>query len=119
MSVFEERGVFWWHDEAIAEGLLAPDAHVAGLLRVEENGRAVLEPDGYLPNPLHEAGIDGQILKRWAFDSFLAAPIKMHLVQAGLLDKRVLGVEKHPDAQVSEENASGDIASPDDLAQPK
>ena len=30
MSVFEERGVFWWHDEAIAEGLLAPDAHVAG-----------------------------------------------------------------------------------------
>ncbi|UTD29405.1 HEPN domain-containing protein [Bradyrhizobium sp. WD16] len=51
MSVFEERGVFWWHDEAVAEGLLAPDAHVAGLLRVEENGRAVLELDGYLPNP--------------------------------------------------------------------
>jgi hypothetical protein len=51
MSVFEERGVFWWHDEAIAEGLLAPDAHVAGLLRVEDNGRAVLELDGYLSNP--------------------------------------------------------------------
>ncbi|MGM4929648.1 HEPN domain-containing protein [Tardiphaga sp. 619_E2_N8_5] len=51
MSVFEERGVFWWHDEAIAEELLAPDAHVAGLLRVEDNGRAVLELDGYLSNP--------------------------------------------------------------------
>lgn len=51
MNVFEEGGVFWWHDEAIAEGLLAPDAHVAGLLRVEGNGRAVLELDGYLPNP--------------------------------------------------------------------
>ena len=51
MSVFEERGVFWWHDEAIAEGLLAPDTHVAGLLRAEDNGRAVLELDGYLSNP--------------------------------------------------------------------
>ncbi|ULK98497.1 HEPN domain-containing protein [Bradyrhizobium sp. I71] len=51
MSVFEGRGVFWWHDEAIAEGLLAPDAHVAGLLRIEDNGRAVLELDGYLSNP--------------------------------------------------------------------
>jgi hypothetical protein len=51
MSVFEERGVFWWHNEAIAEGLLAPDTHVAGLLHVEDNGRAVLELDGYLSNP--------------------------------------------------------------------
>jgi len=45
MSCFEQRGVFWWH-EAVAEGVLAPDADVAGLLRVEENGRAVLELDG-------------------------------------------------------------------------
>jgi hypothetical protein len=51
MSVLEQRGVFWWHDEAIAEGLLAPDAHAVGLLRVEDNGRAVLELDGYLSNP--------------------------------------------------------------------
>ena len=51
MSVLEQRGVFWWHDEAIADGLLAPDTHVAGLLRVEDNGRAVLELDGYLSNP--------------------------------------------------------------------
>jgi hypothetical protein len=51
MSVLEQRGVFWWHDEAIAEGLLAPDAHAVGLLRVEDSGRAVLELDGYLSNP--------------------------------------------------------------------
>jgi hypothetical protein len=51
MSAFEGRGVFWWHDEPIAEGLLAPDAHVAGLLCIEDNGRAVLELDGYLSNP--------------------------------------------------------------------
>jgi ApeA N-terminal domain 1 len=51
MSVLEQRGLFWWHDEAIPDGLIAPDAHVAGLLRVDDNGRAVLELDGYLANP--------------------------------------------------------------------
>lgn len=51
MSALEQRGVFWWHDEAIQDGLLAADAHAVGLLRVEDNGRAVLELDGYLPNP--------------------------------------------------------------------
>lgn len=51
MSVFEECGVFWGHDEAIAEGLLAPDTHVAGLLRIEDNGRAALGLDGCLSSP--------------------------------------------------------------------
>jgi hypothetical protein len=51
MSVLEQRGVFWWHDEAIPNGLLAPDSYIAGLLRVDESGRPVLELDGYLSNP--------------------------------------------------------------------
>ncbi len=68
---------------------------------------------------LHEAGIDGQILKRWAFDSFLSTPIKIHFVQAGLLDKSVLRVEQQPNAQAPGTNASGDAANPDDLAPPK
>lgn len=43
---------------------------------------------------LHEAGIDEQILKRWAFHSFLSAPIRIHFVQAGLLDKTALRAER-------------------------
>jgi hypothetical protein len=45
MSVLEQRGVFWWHDEAIAEGSEALSVLYHALL-------------------LHEAGIDAQILKR-------------------------------------------------------
>jgi ApeA N-terminal domain 1 len=51
MAVLEQRGVFWWHDEEIPEGKLAPDSNVAGLLRIEDDGRAALELDSYLSNP--------------------------------------------------------------------
>jgi hypothetical protein len=68
---------------------------------------------------LHEAGIDGQILKRWTFNSFLSAPIKIHFVQAGLLDKSVLRVEKQPDAQAADANASLDAVGHNDPALPK
>jgi hypothetical protein len=51
MNVIEQRGVFWWHDEVIPDGLLVPDSYVAGVLRIEASGRAFLELDGYLSNP--------------------------------------------------------------------
>jgi hypothetical protein len=47
---------------------------------------------------LHEAGIDGQMLKRWAFESVLSDPIKIHFVEAGLLDKSVLRADDPPNA---------------------
>jgi hypothetical protein len=48
MTIIEAHGVFWWHDEPIAEGLLAPDAHVVGVLKIDDEGRATLELDGVL-----------------------------------------------------------------------
>lgn len=47
----EERGLFWWNDQVLEEPIIVPDAHIAGVLRVETNGRIVLELDGCLPNP--------------------------------------------------------------------
>jgi hypothetical protein len=40
---------------------------------------------------LHEAGIDARILKRWVFESFGSYRIKIHFVEAGLLDASLLG----------------------------
>jgi len=68
---------------------------------------------------LHEAGIDAQILKRWAFDSFLSAPIKIHFVQADLLDKSVLRAAEQPNAQPPDASASVDAAGHNDPAPPK
>src|SRR5712675_3284187 len=51
MPILEQRGVFWWHDEPVPDHLLAPDSHVAGLCRIEDDGRTILELDGYLTNP--------------------------------------------------------------------
>ena len=39
---------------------------------------------------LHECGIEGEILKRWIFESFLSFPIKTYFVKAGLLEPDVL-----------------------------
>jgi hypothetical protein len=50
-SILERRGFFWWHEEILPDQVLAPDSSVAGLLRIENNGRATLELDAYLPNP--------------------------------------------------------------------
>jgi hypothetical protein len=46
--VLEERGLFWWHHEAIPPRQFAPDSCVPGLLRVDDDGRSTLELDGYL-----------------------------------------------------------------------
>jgi hypothetical protein len=38
------------------------------------------------------------MLKWWAFESFLSDPIKIHFVEAGLLDKSVLRADDPPNA---------------------
>lgn len=50
MTILEQRGFFWWHDELVPNHRLAPDSYVAGLCRIEDDGRTVLELDGCLPN---------------------------------------------------------------------
>jgi hypothetical protein len=50
MPALEERGYFWWNDEPIPQGHLAPASAVAGLLKIDDNGRIDLELDGVLPS---------------------------------------------------------------------
>jgi hypothetical protein len=49
MAIFEERGLFWWHEECIPDGKFAPDAAVPGLLSIADEGFADLNLDGRLP----------------------------------------------------------------------
>lgn len=49
MTILEERGLFWWSDEALAEHELAPSSNVGGLLKIRANGSITLELDRYLP----------------------------------------------------------------------
>jgi len=46
--ILEERGYFWWHDEPIPKGHFAPESSVAGILKIDEEGRVELELDGVL-----------------------------------------------------------------------
>jgi hypothetical protein len=63
VNILEERGLFWWEDEPVPENHFAPDASVAGLLTIEETGRAILDLDGVLPSEkgrwavLHDQGL--------------------------------------------------------------
>jgi hypothetical protein len=50
MTILEDRGVFWWHDQAVPAGHFAPGSAVAGLLKIEEDGRIALELDSYMPS---------------------------------------------------------------------
>lgn len=49
-SVLEQRGHFWWRDEAIPEGHFAPSNFVTGTLRIGSDGCTRLELDGELPS---------------------------------------------------------------------
>lgn len=49
MTILDERGVFWWNEEDAPDELLAPDLHVAGRCKIEDDGRTFLDLDGYLP----------------------------------------------------------------------
>src|SRR5208283_2546628 len=48
MSVFEERGFFWWHDEVVPHGSLVPENHSPGLLKIDDDGLSYLDLDTYL-----------------------------------------------------------------------
>ncbi|KAB2886471.1 MAG: hypothetical protein F9K38_00950 [Pseudorhodoplanes sp.] len=50
MTVLEERGVFWWHDDEIPENCFAPPSSVPGLLKIGKDGNITLDLDGYLPS---------------------------------------------------------------------
>jgi ApeA N-terminal domain 1 len=50
MAILEERGLFWWADEAVPEKQFRPDSRVAGLLVIDDDGRPRLELDGCLPS---------------------------------------------------------------------
>ena len=55
MTIFEERGLFWWHEEPVPDGYFAPPTSVLGLLTIGDEGGAKLELDGFLTsanNPL-------------------------------------------------------------------
>lgn len=68
---------------------------------------------------LHEAGIDAKILRRWVFDNFLSAPIKIHFVQAGLLDKSILRAETERDVLATDVSVSQDSVTAGGSAPPK
>jgi hypothetical protein len=50
MAILEERGLFWWAEEAVPEKQFAPDSCVAGLLVINDDGQTQLELDGYFPS---------------------------------------------------------------------
>ncbi len=50
MPALEERGYFWWNNEPVPKGHLAPAASVAGLLKIDDDGRVDLELQGVLPS---------------------------------------------------------------------
>lgn len=47
----EERGRFWWHDEPVPDGCWAPNPENSqiGTLKIDDEGRSILELDGFLP----------------------------------------------------------------------
>ena len=48
MSVLEDRGYFWWSEEAAQPGRFAPDTAVSGTLKIRDDGTSHLELDGFL-----------------------------------------------------------------------
>jgi hypothetical protein len=51
MTILEERGLFWWDTGPLPDDILAPEARIAGVLKIEDDGRATLELDGWFQNP--------------------------------------------------------------------
>jgi hypothetical protein len=67
MAILEERGLFWWADEAVPENQFAPDSCVAGLLIIGDDGRTRLELDGYFPSeygPMTPMVRQGQLIDK-------------------------------------------------------
>lgn len=61
-KIFEERGLFWWHDDPVPENQFAPDSCIVGTISIEESGAVYLELDGYFASSEGgaAAGIVGQ-----------------------------------------------------------
>lgn len=67
MAILEERGLFWWADEAVPERQFAPDSCVAGLLVIGDDGQTRLELDGYFPSkhgPMTAMIRNGQLIDK-------------------------------------------------------
>ncbi|WP_416047947.1 HEPN domain-containing protein [Cupriavidus basilensis] len=47
-KILDERGYFWWRDEAVPKGHFAPDGAVTGVLSIDSDGTIRLELDGSL-----------------------------------------------------------------------
>ena len=69
MPVIEERGVFWWRDEALPEDVIAPTSHVAGLLKIADNGFITLELDGYFPHEREQFSVLMEITPKATFSN--------------------------------------------------
>jgi hypothetical protein len=70
MTVVEERGLFWWSDEPVPERFFAPEGSISGLLTIDDDGRIILELDGYFANEHGPWGLltgQGVTLKRNIF----------------------------------------------------
>ena len=65
MNILNERGLFWWYGEPLADQQFAPDTAVVGHLTLDEHGLAHLELDGILPvgnqSPFPIVGFDPMI----------------------------------------------------------
>lgn len=48
--IIDDHGYFWWSDEQTPPNQLAPDSSVAGMLKIDGDGRIDLELHGVLPN---------------------------------------------------------------------
>ena len=51
-KIADDHGYFWWSDASISPQQLAPESAVAGVLRVDDEGKIDLELHGVLPNEL-------------------------------------------------------------------
>jgi hypothetical protein len=49
--ILEDRGYFWWSNEAVPDDRFAPDSAVPGNLMINDEGGSTLELDALLPDP--------------------------------------------------------------------
>jgi hypothetical protein len=57
MTILEEHGLFWWHDQIVPDHHFAPDTAIGGLLKIDDDGRIILELHGVFPNEHGPLGV--------------------------------------------------------------
>jgi hypothetical protein len=50
MTILEEHGYFWWHDEPVPDQQFAPQSAISGVLKIDDDGRITLDMNGFLPS---------------------------------------------------------------------